>query len=1205
MADTGFALKTLDYWRRSLLDADRGAAEVDFGRASQAAFADLAEGRLDSEETKKLFTRAEARDAKPRKGAKASAPGPIRRDVIEVVVAAPRLTPAILHQTRRTKGRDTRGALFIPALLSRGGSLTPHPDPLPWMPREALEPGASKDLVLGELAALDEFLGRNPLPDEPEWREVWELAARLFEHVTGQAMTRYGNGRWHSGAPVVDLWEARQSPARFLLELVEAVQERTNVSRQVPGALSALLGHHEPERPLSQADLARGASRHLGQMTDAHPLAPSQRAALQGFLASDQGKVVAVNGPPGTGKTTLLQSVVASLWVERALRAADPPVIVACSTNNQVVKNVIDNFATAEATRAEPDLVPRWLPNPVSSYGLYFVSQGGFAAALQSGYQVVSKSGGEYAGLPSDTENETYLAMAEAVYRDSFEKWSRRPEASIPKIVEYLRAKLQGLAKDLSELPQLRVRLGELRQRTAGQEMVAVEAEVSRLDRLVEETRRECQARLRALDRCEDTAVRSFDALKQAVAAVPVPSPGFFARLARALSAGVRRRRAGEIAAAFAQVSGFGALDPAQFESEQAVLEEVHRRVEKARAETDAAVAPLVQARATEQEAARALIDRLEAQRKPLRERLECERCWDAAVRRVAEGGRAQGRELAAALEDPDAALALLDELCRARLFHLAGRYWEGRWLLEMKEALKDPRAVTRSQSRRNCERRFRRWSMLAPCFVGTVYQVAKSFDCFEEQKGTPLFGFIDLLVMDEAGQVAPEVGAPVFALARQGLAVGDVYQIEPIWSVGEEVDVANLKEAGLGAGWEEACASGKASSCGSAMEMARWVSAWSSAGERGMLLREHRRCLPEIIGYCNELQYAGKLLPLREPTGKELFRQVVWAHVRGEAQRVGTSWRNETEARAMAEWVAANAQRLLSHYGEPQLADVVGIVTPYSAQARTIRDHLGKRGVDPEAMKIGTVHAMQGAERPVVLFSPTVTWAGATVPFFDRGKRMLNVAVSRAKDTFAVIGDMMLFDPANPAAPSGLLARRLFRDPANELSEVAVPPWGPARGDLRRLDRLEQHQKALRDALMSASKQVLIVSPTVSAHAIAADGVDQHVAAAVARGVRVCVAYSREFNGNGDGLTPSAQHGIERLREAGGEVLELRRVHNKTLAVDREWIVEGSFNWLGAVRDRGREWARHEVSLLCAGEEAGRFIDDAWAHVAECGGGS
>jgi hypothetical protein len=573
-------------------------------------------------------------------------------------------------------------------------------------------------------------------------------------------------------------------------------------------------------------------------------------------------------------------------------------------------------------------------------------------------------------------------------------------------------------------------------------------------------------------------------------------------------------------------------------ETEDAVLDEVRRRVEAARVEKDSAVGPLERARATEQAAAQAVVEQLKAEREPLLERLECERSWNASVRRVSERGRARDRELATALKDPDAALALMDQLCRARMFLVAARYWEGRWILEMKEALKDHRAATRGQGRKDCERRFRRWAMLAPCFVGTVYQVAKTFDCFEQQKGIPLFGFIDLLVVDEAGQVAPEVGGPIFALARQGLAVGDVHQIEPIWAVGEEVDRANRSEAALGASWAETCASGRSSSCGSVMEMARWVTSWSSPGERGMLLREHRRCLPEIIGYCNELQYSGKLLPLREPTGKELFRQMVWAHVRGQAHRVGTSWRNEMEARALAEWVAANERRLLGHYGATQLADVVGIVTPYAAQAASIRGQLRDRGVDPGSMKIGTVHAMQGAERPVVLFSPTVTWPVATAPFFDRDKRMLNVAVSRAKDTFAVLGDMMLFDARSPTLPSGLLARYLFRDPANELGEVAVTPWGPTSEGLRRLDRLEQHQEVLRDALVTARERVLIVSPTVSAYAVAADDIDEHVAAAVARGVQVCLAYSREFNENGAGLNPGAQRGIERLRDAGARSL-------------------------------------------------------------------
>jgi hypothetical protein len=67
-----------------------------------------------------------------------------------------------------------------------------------------------------------------------------------------------------------------------------------------------------------------------------------------------------------------------------------------------------------------------------------------------------------------------------------------------------------------------------------------------------------------------------------------------------------------------------------------------------------------------------------------------------------------------------------------------------------------------------------------------------------------PLWNKIDLLIVDEAGQVSPEIGAPAFALAERAVVVGDVYQIEPIWNVAEGIDRANAAKFSLIEKWAD-----------------------------------------------------------------------------------------------------------------------------------------------------------------------------------------------------------------------------------------------------------------------------------------------------------------------------------------------------------------------------------------------------------------
>jgi hypothetical protein len=70
-------------------------------------------------------------------------------------------------------------------------------------------------------------------------------------------------------------------------------------------------------------------------------------------------------------------------------------------------------------------------------------------------------------------------------------------------------------------------------------------------------------------------------------------------------------------------------------------------------------------------------------------------------------------------------------------------------------------------------------------------------------------------------------------------------------------------------------------------------------------------------------------------------------------------------------------------------------------------------------------------------------------------------------------------------------------------------------------------------------------------------------------------------------------------LNQAGAEVKVATRMHSKTLAVDGSWIVEGSFNWLSAVRQEGRRFQNQEASLLQRGANAPDFIRKAWREAA------
>jgi superfamily I DNA and/or RNA helicase len=196
---------------------------------------------------------------------------------------------------------------------------------------------------------------------------------------------------------------------------------------------------------------------------------------------------------------------------------------------------------------------------------------------------------------------------------------------------------------------------------------------------------------------------------------------------------------------------------------------------------------------------------------------------------------------------------------------------------------------------------------------------------------------------------------------------------------------------------------------------------------------------VPELISYCNKLIYSGRLEPKRPSieAGKRILPAFGYLSVAGRDVKVGNSRRNDDEAKAIVKWLKSNRELIERHYVDDEtgmptpLWQVVGVVTPFKPQANTIERVLRKEMPDlmrkDSKLTVGTVHALQGAERAIVIFSPTYGESFTGGAFFDQKPNMLNVAVSRAKDSFLVFGNLALFDAAKTGRPSGLLATYLF----------------------------------------------------------------------------------------------------------------------------------------------------------------------------------
>jgi superfamily I DNA and/or RNA helicase len=151
-------------------------------------------------------------------------------------------------------------------------------------------------------------------------------------------------------------------------------------------------------------------------------------------------------------------------------------------------------------------------------------------------------------------------------------------------------------------------------------------------------------------------------------------------------------------------------------------------------------------------------------------------------------------------------------------------------------------------------------------------------------------------------------------------------------------------------------------------------------------LLKEHYRCHPKIIGFCNQKFYNNELVVLTDDNDFEkpllLYQTAKGNHARGKF--------NQRQIDVVFNEIIPDQKINIKDQS-------LGIITPYRLQANELQKTIGAQGVEAD-----TVHKFQGREKDIIILS-TVSNEINVNDFVDNAN-LINVAVSRAVDQLIVV---------------------------------------------------------------------------------------------------------------------------------------------------------------------------------------------------------
>ncbi len=275
---------------------------------------------------------------------------------------------------------------------------------------------------------------------------------------------------------------------------------------------------------------------------------------------------------------------------------------------------------------------------------------------------------------------------------------------------------------------------------------------------------------------------------------------------------------------------------------------------------------------------------------------------------------------------------------------------------------------------------RFKEFIKTYPIILSTTYSLRKSI---------PENYLLDYVIIDESSMVDLITAALTFSCCRNVIIVGDTKQLAQITDPGIE---RKLKTAVYNPAYNYFTHNILSS-----------VSALYKEKMPSVILKEHYRCHPQIIEFCNQKYYDGELIPYTE---EQLSDMPLVLYLTAEGNHMRRVTRGEEKGRYNQREIDVILKEILVNPALESDSEHIGVITPYRKQANKAARHL-KNGTESD-----TVHKYQGREKDTIIFSTVLdsTRDGMWGLKFVDDPQLINVSVSRAIKQFILVTDHELF---------------------------------------------------------------------------------------------------------------------------------------------------------------------------------------------------